>query len=182
MFELWAVMGRTMVDKEFLGELLDGSHNATTELDDLELYDLLLKKGYRTSRFERGEIKYWLEDELFVEMLRELAAAFATTVDPSASNRPEFHAAVALTLFDKQFQRSIRNAKQFGFNLSGPEIEGVESFLANPKVQRSFRVLERLGWDSSCAEGLTHDPGYIHKHDGVAPDSDTPIALRMYAR
>jgi len=194
MVELWKVMGRAMIDEDFLDKLLGASNNPKQDLKNAETSDQALltelkKDRYRLSRFERGELDYWLRDEAFVTMLRELARARTKLPEPAVGPKLlELHAAVALVLFDKQFRQLVQtrpeDLNEFLFSsFSKPDIAKIADFLEDPRVVKAFTVLERLGWTQSCREGMSFDSGYIHEHDPRYYSSGTPQMYQgMYRR
>lgn len=216
MVEFWAVMGKAMIEDEALQELLGIGHSGKIVRSEAELHSFMIQKRKRLSRFEVGELYYWLSDALFVEIVGDLAAAWQH-YKPTKKLDDDFYASLALTLFDKQFRDAIIAAssdedpaggraslakenleKSFNFSLQQSDINVLADFLTDaevgssspkkaaaakargrkgasgktvekspgekPSVQKSFRILEGLGWSPVCFEGLSFDKSYRHVH------------------
>jgi serine/threonine protein kinase len=190
-------------------------HSGKIVRSEAELQSFMIRRGNRLSRFEVGELYYWLSDALFVEIVGDLASAWQHYKPPKKLD-DDFYASVALTLFDKQFRDAIIAArsdenqiggrallakenleKSFNFNLQQSDIDALANFLTDaevaspsmkkvsakssqkkapapravekspaekPSVQKSFRILEGLGWSPVCFEGLSFDKSYKHVH------------------
>lgn len=173
MFQLWEVTGRAMVDVGFLKRLLEGDE--ATKVRDDKLFRNLLGLGYRLGLFERGELAIWLADDLFVDMLKDLAGA-AGNVPLQKPASSEFHAAVALALFDNQFRQSVEdgNPARFKFRLTPEEIEWIQHFLKHAVVKVVFKVLKNRYWETSCEHAMAPDPNYYHRFQRSPLKSPTP--------
>jgi len=192
MFELWKVMGRVMLDKGFLQRLRSSINNQTLDpgADNQSLQKALVKDKAYLTRFERGEVQYWLRDEVFVDTLEKLEERW-TSQNKVKEFKDGFdkagglYAAAALALFDKLFSRLLTNGAdltEFGFRkpeqklganqhrdekiLDDNQRKQLVSFLTDDRVEKLFNILERLGWDSACREAVSFEPTYEHEHDG----------------